>query len=550
MLHRKEVRDLSAPIIAPGDGTALRASGVFLSIPAVLETAREWSFSGGAFLRILVDLGSIGGAITLGWLALEMNVFSPFPEAESFTLAIGLLAFAVLAALACSVARLYGEARTGELRVKIVRIGAANLAALLTVVAAMAVSGRIFESMLWFIAGTSLVSTILMSLTRTAAEVLRSEYAASLKLQPRGHLVDSKKVLVIGGAGYIGSALVRRLLDDNFKVVVLDAMHFGEGALVGLADRPDCTIVRADFRDAEILSNAIEGVGSVIHLGGLVGDPACEVDHDLTIDVNVTATKLVGEIAKAHRVRRFIFASSCSVYGACDEIVAEEAHFNPQSLYARTKVASEAVLNALHGPKFAVTNLRFATIYGVSGRTRFDLVVNLLTAKAVRDGLITVYGADQWRPFVHVDDVARAILLILQAPIDAVGGQVFNVGSDNQNFTLGQIADLIKVQVPEARIVSDEGFVDKRNYRVSFAKICQTIGFEPTWTVEKGIAQVVALLRANTIGHYSQPAYSNVLYLRQRGAKNFSPVKIHGWEEQFMNIVAIERDPAGKLVGT
>ena len=194
--------------------------------------------------------------------------------------------------------------------------------------------------------------------------------------------------------------------------------------------------------------------------------------------------------------------------------------------------------------------MRFATIYGVSGRTRFDLVVNLLTAKAVRDGLITVYGADQWRPFVHVDDVARAILSILQAPIDAVGGQVFNVGSDNQNFTLGQIADLIKAQVPEARIVSDDGFVDKRNYRVSFAKIRQTIGFEPAWTVEKGIAQVVALLRANTIGHYSQPEYSNVLYLKQRGAKNFSPVKIHGWEEQFMNIVAIKHDRAGKLVGT
>src|SRR5580704_3466574 len=271
---------------------------------------------------------------------------------------------------------------------------------------------------------------------------------------------DDSKVLVIGGAGYVGSALVEKLLNCGFRVSVLDAMHYGDEPLSRVAGHPNLTLIRQDFRHIEALTRAMSGVGSVIHLGGLVGDPACAVDPELTIDVNVTATKLVGEIAKARGVRRFIFASSCSVYGACDDVVDEDSHFNPQSLYARSKVASEVVLRALNCGDFAVTCLRFATIYGSSGRTRFDLVVNLLCAKAVREDVITVYGADQWRPFVHVDDVARAIVMTLQAPIEVVAGEAFNVGSDAQNYTLGDAAELIKRQVPQAAILSDDSTVD------------------------------------------------------------------------------------------
>jgi nucleoside-diphosphate-sugar epimerase len=313
-------------------------------------------------------------------------------------------------------------------------------------------------------------------------------------------------------------------------------MHYGEATLSRVAGHPNLTIIREDFRHIEVLTRAVSGVGSVIHLGGLVGDPACAVDTDLTVDVNVTATKVIGEIAKARGVRRFIFASSCSVYGACDEIVDEESHFNPQSLYARSKVASEAVLGALNSRDFAVTCLRFATIYGISGRTRFDLVVNLLCAKAVRDRMITVYGADQWRPFVHVADVAQAITMTLRAPTDLVAGEAFNVGSDAQNYTLGDVAELINRQVPDAEITCDDTFVDKRNYRVCFAKIRSRLGFEPAWTIERGIAQVVALVRSNEVGHYSLPTYSNVLYLKERGAKSFGSFKITGWENELMNI--------------
>jgi nucleoside-diphosphate-sugar epimerase len=347
---------------------------------------------------------------------------------------------------------------------------------------------------------------------------------------------DDRKVLVIGGAGYVGSALVEKLLNSGFRVSVLDAMHFGDQPLSCVAGHPNLTLIRQDFRHIEALTRAMSGVGSVIHLGGLVGDPACAVDPELTVDVNVTATKLVGEIAKARGVRRFIFASSCSVYGSCDEIVDENSRFNPQSLYARSKVASEVVLRSLNCSDFAVTCLRFATIYGISGRTRFDLVVNLLCAKAVREGVITVFGPDQWRPFVHVDDVARAIMVTLRAPIEQVAGEAFNVGSDVQNHTLGNVAELIKNQVPQARIASDVDTVDRRNYRVSFAKISTKLNFQPAWTLERGIAQVVALVRSNEIGHYSLPSYSNVLYLKTCGTHSFKCFKITGWENDLMNV--------------
>ena len=346
---------------------------------------------------------------------------------------------------------------------------------------------------------------------------------------------NESKVLVIGGAGYIGSALVPRLLRQGHEVTVLDAMHFGSKALAKVAGHERLEILRSDFRDIDALVRTMKGCGAVIHLGGLVGDPACAVDSDLTIDVNVTSTKIIGAIAKAHGVKRFIFASSCSVYGAADEIVDETSAFNPQSLYARSKVASESVLNALASKDFAVTHLRFATIYGVSGRTRFDLVVNLLCAKAVCDGLITVYGEDQWRPFVHVDDVAHAVALTLAAPMEKVAGEAINVGSDEQNLTLGGVAALIKDKVPAAEIVSDNSIVERRNYRVNFAKIRDLLGFEPFWTIDGGISQVIHHTRNGGLSHYASPEYSNVLHLKQQGVQKFMEFMITGWEKDLIN---------------
>jgi nucleoside-diphosphate-sugar epimerase len=489
----------------------------------------------GTALRILADMGSIWLAFLFAWLVVDENDLAALvtKEATRVLPLVGLLS--VVACIAYAGAGLYSLTHRYGLLTKIRLISLINLF-LFTLAGAILWQADqsavlTFDQLFTTAAG----STVLLLLARCASLVLRSDdrYAGSNR---RSNRSDDNKVLVIGGAGYIGSALVEQLLDLGLEVSVLDAMHFGKETLSRVAGHPKLTLIQEDFRHIEVLTRAMSGVGSVIHLGGLVGDPACAVDSDLTVDVNVTATKVIGEIAKAQEVRRFIFASSCSVYGASDEIVDEQSHFNPQSLYARSKVASEAVLGALNGRDFAVTCLRFATIYGISGRTRFDLVVNLLCAKAVRDREITVYGADQWRPFVHVEDVARAITMTLRAPLDLVAGEAFNIGSDAQNYTLGQIAELIQRQVPDAEITSDDNFVDKRNYRVSFAKVRSRLGFAPAWTIERGIAQVLEIVRSNQIGDYALPTYSNVLYLKARGAKSFGIFKITGWEQDLMNI--------------
>jgi nucleoside-diphosphate-sugar epimerase len=224
---------------------------------------------------------------------------------------------------------------------------------------------------------------------------------------------------------------------------------------------------------------------------------------------------VIAEIAKASGVRRFVFASTCSVYGASDEILDENSELHPVSLYARSKIGSERVLKQLHGPSFQVTLLRFGTIYGISGRTRFDLVVNLLTAKAHVDQGITVFGGDQWRPFVHVADAAKAIALVLDAPRELVAGRVYNVGSDEQNATLGQVGHLINELVPEAEYVDSGRDGDRRNYRVSFQRIRDELGFHPEWTLEAGVNQVLDALKSGRVTDYRDPQYSNIRYLTE-----------------------------------
>lgn len=489
----------------------------------------------GMFLRIATDTSAIWLAFLFGWLVVEghsLASLASYPSTRVVTL-VGL--FSLIAFIGIASAGLYSRDYRHNLLTKISLITLINVALFAIAGAFLSLTTQPSTVTFTLLVTTVTGSTILMALARIASGVLRSEESQAGG-EVREDSVDENKVLVIGGGGYIGSALVEKLLQLGLQVSVLDAFHFGEDTLVRVADHPNLTLIREDFRHIEALTRAVSGVGSVIHLGGLVGDPACAVDTELTVDMNVTATKVIGEIAKARGVRRFIFASSCSVYGSCDEIVDEDSHFNPQSLYARSKVASEAVLGGLNDSNFSVTCLRFATIYGISGRTRFDLVVNLLCAKAVRDGVITVFGADQWRPFVHVQDVARAITTTLRAPVDLVAGESFNVGSDAQNYTLGSIAELINNQVPDAEITSDDTFVDKRNYRVSFGKIKTRLGFEPAWTLEQGIAQVVAIVRSNEVGHYSLPTYSNLLFLKERGTQSFGTFKITGWENELMNI--------------
>lgn len=322
-----------------------------------------------------------------------------------------------------------------------------------------------------------------------------------------------RNVLVIGGAGYVGSALLPKLLDHGYRVRMLDLFMFGDEPILNVIDHKNFELIRGDFRHIDKVVEAMQGMDAVIHLGGIVGDPACALDEEFTIEVNLTATRMIAECAKGQGIRRFIFASTCSVYGASDQILDEKSALNPVSLYARSKIACEKVISKLADDRFQPTMLRFGTIYGLSGRTRFDLVVNLLAAKAVKDGQITVFGADQWRPFVHVDDVALAVSMVLNAPLETVGNKVYNVGSDGQNKTLGDIGELVKKMVPTAELIISGTDGDRRNYQVSFAKIRNEVGFEAKRTLEYGIQQVLDAINSGEVKDYQAPQYSNVKFL-------------------------------------
>jgi len=327
-----------------------------------------------------------------------------------------------------------------------------------------------------------------------------------------------QNILVIGGAGYIGSALLIKLLDHGFRVRLLDLLLFGEEPIQEVKEHSHLEIVRADFRQVDKVVEAMRNMDAVIHLGAIVGDPACALDEDLTIDVNLMATKMIAEVAKGNGVERFIFASTCSVYGASDQVLDERSVLNPVSLYARSKIASERVLIKMADSRFFPVILRFSTIYGLSGRTRFDLVVNLLTAKAIVDGKITIFGGNQWRPFVHVNDAALAIFRTLEAPLELVRGEIFNVGSDEQNYTIQQIGELIHKIILNAKIVNMGSDTDARNYKVSFRKIRKNLHFIPHWSVEKGIKQVEEAIRSGKVRDYRDAQFSNVKFLSEEGA--------------------------------
>jgi nucleoside-diphosphate-sugar epimerase len=348
---------------------------------------------------------------------------------------------------------------------------------------------------------------------------------------------EQDRILVIGGAGYIGSALVPLLLEEGHRVRVLDILMFGDEPLKRVIDHPKLEIVQGDFRNVVTLFRAMQDVGSVVHLGAIVGDPACQHDEELTIDVNLVSTQVIAELAEHAGVQRFVFASTCSVYGASDELLDERSPVRPISLYGHTKLASERVLLEEAGGGFAPTVLRFATIYGFSGRTRFDLVVNLLTAKARLEGEITIHGGNQWRPFVHVEDAARSIVATLAAPIHVVGGEIFNVGSDDQNHTILEIGEMIRDRVIDSKLSVCESATDNRNYRVSFRRVADRLGFSPKWSIEDGIQQVLEAIAAGDVTDYRDERYSNEKFLTSQGA---SMLVQDQWARDMINDVASE----------
>jgi nucleoside-diphosphate-sugar epimerase len=394
------------------------------------------------------------------------------------------------------------------------------------------------------------VDSILMLSGLVTGRILQRDLHEWLKRREEGRKV--RRILVIGGAGYIGSALLPKLLKEGYYVRVLDLLLYGTEAIERELDHPRLEVVPADFRHVDDVVDAMRDMDAVIHLGAIVGDPACALDEHLTIEVNLMATRMIAEVAKGSGIRRFIFASTCSVYGASDQILAENSPLNPVSLYARSKIASERVLLKMGNLGFAPTLLRFATIYGLSGRTRFDLVVNLLTAKALVERQITVTGGDQWRPFVHVDDAASAVMAVLEAPLSAVGGQTFNVGCDDQNYTIQQVSEIIHGQVPSARVIETGCSPDPRNYRVSFAKIRAVLNFVPSWTLEAGVRQVLAAIQDGRVKDYRDARHSNVRFLTEEPSARLC--RQDGWVEDLLNetapaVVAADRKAVAAVQG-
>ena len=324
-------------------------------------------------------------------------------------------------------------------------------------------------------------------------------------------------VLVTGGAGYIGNILVEKLLDRGYKVRVLDLMLFGDNALEPLKDNENLEIMRGDIRHIRDLTYAIKGVNTVIHLAGIVGDPACSVNEQATQSVNVEATKAIMEICKYHGVERIIFASSCSVYGASKLPWVNEGSFlNPVSLYAKSKIDSEQIIlnsaNYFDKDRITPVILRFATVFGWSRRMRFDIVVNLLTAKAIIDKEITIYGGDQYRPFVHVQDVADACIAAFEAEKELVDRQIFNVGDNDLNYRISEVGETVAKIVPDAEVKYIKYKEDDRTYRVSFDKINYVLGWKAKWGLEDGIKEMKKMIEELGIRDYRKDKYRNSTY--------------------------------------
>ena len=347
--------------------------------------------------------------------------------------------------------------------------------------------------------------------------VTLDEMLAGMPPSPkRASPADSRRVLVTGGAGFIGSHLTRMLLARGYHVRVLDRFDYGRAGLQGLT-HPRLEVLSGDICSSRDVSRALRDVHGVIALAAIVGDPACNLDPEETINLNYTATKVLIEACNFYGVRRIVFASSCSVYGASTgtEVLTEQSRLNPVSLYARTRVLSENILFDRAGDVEPVV-LRLSTVFGLSPRMRFDLVVNTLTVRAVVDGKISIMGGNQWRPNVHCRDAARAFIRVLEAPAGLVAGEVFNVGGDANNHTIAQLGDMVAEIVANVQVAQQGEISDPRDYRVSFEKIRNTLGFEPEFTVAAGIREVAAAVKADpALRDYQNAIYHNVQALKQ-----------------------------------
>lgn len=323
-----------------------------------------------------------------------------------------------------------------------------------------------------------------------------------------------KRVLVTGGAGYVGSALVPKLLAAGYEVVVYDLMLFGSDVLP--KDNPALTVVKADIRDTDRFARAVEGADAVIHLACISNDPSFELDEALSTTINLDSFEPMVRAARAAAVKRFVYASSSSVYGISDAPdVTEEHPLLPLTLYSKYKAMCETILAGYQAPDFTCVTVRPSTVCGYAPRLRLDLTVNILTNHAVNNRKITVFGGEQMRPNIHMDDMVDLYLMLLRLPAEKIAGDVFNAGY--RNLKVVEIAEIVRTVVSEEfpdgapieilRTPTD----DNRSYHVNSDKIRRVLGFEPKRTVEDAVRDLCRAFQAGSIPNsMTDDGYYNV----------------------------------------
>jgi len=322
----------------------------------------------------------------------------------------------------------------------------------------------------------------------------------------------SGPVLVTGGAGYVGAEVVSALLGAGREVRILDSLLHGQEELAKQLEGKGAELIVGDVRDDEKRRAAVDGASAIVHLAAIVGDPACARDPELAGEVNVESTRKLIADAETAGVGHFIFASTCSNYGRmADPEVAidEEAPLAPVSLYAEQKVEIEKMLLSRNGATPAATCLRFATVYGVAPRMRFDLTVNEFTRELWADRDLEVFGEQFWRPYVHARDAAKGVVMALDAGPDEVGGDVFNVGHSDENYRKLDLVEVMSKEIPTGNVSYVHRDEDPRDYKVSFEKIRERLGYVPDMTVPDGVREIVKGLDAEAFGDPFSPSHTN-----------------------------------------
>ncbi len=300
----------------------------------------------------------------------------------------------------------------------------------------------------------------------------------------------TKQILVTGAGGYVGIPLCETLLDKGYKVVALDRFFFGLDKLKDITSNENIKILKNDIRYVEL--DFLKDIDAVIDLAGLSNDATGEINPKLTKDINYKGAARIANASKKHRVNRYIYSSSASVYGAGQkQALVETDELNPITEYAKSKVAMEQELKKLQSDQFETVLLRNSTIYGLSKRMRFDLAINIMTMRAWKNRNIYIMGGgNQWRPFVHIKDVIKAFIYCLEAPSEKVSGEIFNVGSNEQNYQIKQLAQFVYDVIPNVEIHKIPEGPDRRNYNLNFNKINKQLDYQASVKVHEGIVEI------------------------------------------------------------